>query len=167
MKPDTYLTLNQAAKSCGRSKGTISKAIKNGKMSVASKENGVFQIDPAEVFRVFPKKHVSSGSIDQVETTKKTYKTDVETQVKLVELETKLDSESKQKEIYKDQVIKLEQDRDNWRDQANKLLLSEPINTQFTNKKFMSKKMIIIWFFIVSMISVILTYMTKTFWISY
>lgn len=51
-----YLTLGQAAKEVGKSKGTLSKAVKDGKLSVAKKdENGSFQIDPAELFRVFPK----------------------------------------------------------------------------------------------------------------
>jgi len=51
-----YLTLSQAAKEIGKSKGTLSKAVKDGKLSVAKKdENGSFQIDPAELFRAFPK----------------------------------------------------------------------------------------------------------------
>ena len=63
-----YLTLSQAAKEVGKSKGTLSKAVKDGKLSVAKKdENGSFQIDPAELFRVFPKqkKRNETGSIEQ------------------------------------------------------------------------------------------------------
>jgi hypothetical protein len=49
------LTLNQAAKECGRAKSTLSKAIKTGKISVEHGDKGAFLIDPAELFRVFPK----------------------------------------------------------------------------------------------------------------
>lgn len=48
--------MGQAAEMCGWSKGAISKAIKSGKMSVHGKTKAGFQLDPAEVLRVFPKK---------------------------------------------------------------------------------------------------------------
>ena len=47
------LTLSQAAKTVGKSKPTVSKAIKDGKLS-AQKVNGVYQIEPSELLRVFP-----------------------------------------------------------------------------------------------------------------
>jgi excisionase family DNA binding protein len=46
-------TLGTAAKHVGKSKPTISKAIKDGKLS-ATKVNGVFEIEPSELLRVFP-----------------------------------------------------------------------------------------------------------------
>lgn len=49
------LTLNQAAKECGRAKSTLSKAIKSGKLSAERGDKGAFIIDTAELFRVFPK----------------------------------------------------------------------------------------------------------------
>lgn len=49
------LSLTQAAKEVGRSKPTISKAIKTGRLS-AEKVGVGYQIDPAELFRVYPKK---------------------------------------------------------------------------------------------------------------
>lgn len=60
MGNSTYLTLGQAAEMCGWSKGAISKAIKSGKMSVHSKTKAGFQLDPAEVLRVFPRKTETS-----------------------------------------------------------------------------------------------------------
>lgn len=56
MGNSVYLTLGQAAEMCGWSKGAISKAIKSGKLSVHEKTKAGFQLDPAEVLRVFPKK---------------------------------------------------------------------------------------------------------------
>lgn len=49
-----YLTLSQAAKRAGKSKGTISKYLKNGKLSYVSKDDNGYQIDPSELSRVFP-----------------------------------------------------------------------------------------------------------------
>jgi excisionase family DNA binding protein len=46
-------TLGTAAKHVGKSKPTISKAIKDGRLS-ATKVNGVFEIEPSELLRVFP-----------------------------------------------------------------------------------------------------------------
>lgn len=48
------LTLGQAAKETGLSKPTISAAIKSGRLSAARGEGGQYQIDPAELFRVYP-----------------------------------------------------------------------------------------------------------------
>jgi len=63
----TYLTLGQAAEMCGWSKGALSKAIKSGKMTVHGKTKAGFQLDPAEVLRVFPKKTETIG-FEQLET---------------------------------------------------------------------------------------------------
>jgi excisionase family DNA binding protein len=48
------LTLGQAAKETGVSKPTISKAISKGRISATKNEKGEYDIDPAELFRVFP-----------------------------------------------------------------------------------------------------------------
>ena len=48
------LTLGQAAKETGLSKTAISRAIKNGRLSATRGEQGEYQIDPAELFRVYP-----------------------------------------------------------------------------------------------------------------
>ena len=45
---------SQAAKATGKSVPTITRAIKSGKMSAEPKEGGGYQIDPAELHRVFP-----------------------------------------------------------------------------------------------------------------
>jgi len=63
----TYLTLGQAAEMCGWSKGALSKAIKSGKMSIHAKTKAGFQLDPAEVLRVFPKRTETQGN-EQSET---------------------------------------------------------------------------------------------------
>ncbi len=50
------LTLGRAAKEAGISKPSLSAAIKKGRLSAFKNESGVYEIDPAELFRVYPKK---------------------------------------------------------------------------------------------------------------
>lgn len=47
-------TLGQAAKATGKSKPTIQRAIKNGTISASKTGDGSYEIDPAELHRVFP-----------------------------------------------------------------------------------------------------------------
>jgi len=70
MGNSTYLTLGQAAEMCGWSKGALSKAVKSGQMSVHAKTKAGFQLDPAEVLRVFPRKTETQSS-EQLETPQK------------------------------------------------------------------------------------------------
>lgn len=49
------LSLSQAAKMTGRSKSTIGRALKAGRLSGIQNDDGTFSIDPAELFRVFPR----------------------------------------------------------------------------------------------------------------
>jgi len=48
------LTLNKAAQTCGRSKSTLIKAIKSGRLSAPRDDLGHYNIDPSELHRVFP-----------------------------------------------------------------------------------------------------------------
>ena len=58
------LTLNQAAKACGRSKSTLLNAISSGRMSAPKDDRGRYAIDPAELHRAFPFQ-VSDRSTDR------------------------------------------------------------------------------------------------------
>jgi len=48
------MTLNEAAKSCRKAKGTVLKAIKEGRLSAPKDTQGRYKIDPSELHRVFP-----------------------------------------------------------------------------------------------------------------
>jgi len=63
-----YLTLSEAAKQTGRSKETLSRAIKEGRLSVVEKTERGFKLDPAEVFRLFQPKQTNVTSGDQHQT---------------------------------------------------------------------------------------------------
>jgi hypothetical protein len=55
----------QAAKAAGKSRPTIARAIKNGKLSAARADDGSYEIDPAELARVFPLVGHESGPMKQ------------------------------------------------------------------------------------------------------
>ena len=48
-----YLTLGEASRQTGKHKTTLQRAIDDGRMSAHKNEHGHYQIDPAELFRVF------------------------------------------------------------------------------------------------------------------
>lgn len=54
------LSLNKAAKEASVAKSTLLEALKSGRMSAEKNAKGHWQIDPSELFRVFPK----SSSVD-------------------------------------------------------------------------------------------------------
>ena len=66
-----HLTLGEASKATGKAKSTISKAIKSGKLSVEGKTSAGYQINAAELFRVFPKPQ-SNTPIERLETPEET-----------------------------------------------------------------------------------------------
>lgn len=58
-------TLGTAARAAGVSKSTIHRAIKRGTISARSREAGGYEIDPAELHRVFPPVPMDSGEGDE------------------------------------------------------------------------------------------------------
>jgi hypothetical protein len=48
-------SISQAAKETGLSKSTISRAIKAGRISASKQDDGAYLIEPAELFRVYPR----------------------------------------------------------------------------------------------------------------
>ena len=49
------LSLSTAAKETGVSKSTLSRAIKSGRLSAERSHDGSYRIEPAELFRVYPR----------------------------------------------------------------------------------------------------------------
>jgi len=59
------LTLNKAAKAAKKSKATILDAIQSGRLSAPKDELGRYQIDPSELFRVYPANDQATGTENQ------------------------------------------------------------------------------------------------------
>jgi hypothetical protein len=60
--------LGQAAKAVGRTKPTIAKAIKSGKISASRAADGSYQIDPSELHRVYPMTGKTNGLMQRFDT---------------------------------------------------------------------------------------------------
>lgn len=106
------LSLSQAAKLAGKSKSTINRAIKTGKISAARHDDGSYSIDPAELSRAF--------RVEPLEGSKRSAAEPVETRLleRIEALEAML---SREREISTD----LKEDRDRWRQQATALLTDQ------------------------------------------
>ena len=107
-----HLSLGQAAKEAGVSKATISKALKIGKLSYVAKTTAGYEIDPAELFRVFPPKPLGNGKSERSQTPDETAQKHYDEVV----------------ELLRAQVRDLQADRDAWREQAQQAqrLLAAP-----------------------------------------
>lgn len=113
-------TLGEAAKATGKSKATISKSIKSGRISAVKDETGVFQIDPAELHRVYP----ITVSAEQEETLGKPREN--ATNDGLVrELQARLEAAHERLADKETMISDLREDRDKWRQQATALLVDQ------------------------------------------
>jgi hypothetical protein len=68
MSEQPTFTLGEAARAVNRSKSTLSKAIKSGRLSYMSRDGGEYQISAAELFRVFPANGNSNPEIERLAT---------------------------------------------------------------------------------------------------
>lgn len=110
METAMVYTLGEAAIAVGKSKATISKAIKTGRISAEKQLNGSYKIDPSELHRVYPPAP-STVEDERIETPSST-----EQKIrKTIELEVKLQAADKR-------IAELEEDREHWRQQATRLL---------------------------------------------
>lgn len=118
------VSMTKAAAMVGMSKGTLSKALKSGRLSAAEKTANGYLIDISELYRVFPKKPSEDVAQARLETSSETGKHQVDA------LERELRAVREASEA-KDAVISdLRTDRDEWREQAKaaQRLLEGPKN---------------------------------------
>ncbi|WP_299847926.1 hypothetical protein [uncultured Paracoccus sp.] len=110
-------TLGEAAKATGKSKATISKAIKSGRISAVKDETGTFHIDPAELHRVY----APTVSVEREETlSKPTANTANDGLIR--ELQARLEAAQERLADKEAVITDLREDRDKWRQQATGLL---------------------------------------------
>ena len=110
-------TLGQAAKETGKSKTTIRRAVDRGRLSAKKNDKGEWEIDPAELHRVYP-------TVEHVTVTESNGVTQAELESarrEILLLEKHLERE---REINKS----IEKDRDHWRQQATALLTDQRRN---------------------------------------
>lgn len=113
-------TLGAAAKATGKSKATISKAIKSGRVSARKDETGTFHIDPSELHRVYPPTVYS----EQKETPANTAE-NANIDGTIRELQARLEAAHERLSDKEAVIADLREDRDRWRQQASALLLDQ------------------------------------------
>lgn len=110
-------TLGEAAKATGKSKATISKAIKSGRISAMKDEAGTFHIDPAELHRVYPTTVSNEHDKTREKPTANTANDGV-----IRELQARLEAAHERLSDKEAVISDLREDRDRWRQQATALL---------------------------------------------
>jgi hypothetical protein len=113
-------TLGEAAKATGKSKATISKAIKSGRISAQKDEIGTFHIDPSELHRVYPPAVSSEHNETPVNTPEKS---DIDGTIR--ELQARLEAAHERLSDKESVISDLREDRDKWRQQATALLADQ------------------------------------------
>lgn len=117
----TY-TLGTAATATGKAKGTIRNAIKKGRLSAnQDPDTKEYTIDPSELHRVYPPVS-NSGTVNTLTPHDSTALNTIETRV----LQVKLEAKDERISDLEKQLEKAEKNGDEWREQAQKLLLSSP-----------------------------------------
>lgn len=114
------MSLSEAATATAQSKSTIWRAIKAGRLSAAKNDTGEFQIDPAELHRVFP---IGTTEQRSGNASAKRDATAADRSATAV-LDMEIAGLKAMAELLRDQVIEARKDRDAWRSQAERLLLT-------------------------------------------
>ena len=123
------LTLNQAAKAAHKSKAAILEAIRSGRLSADRNELQQWQIDPAELFRVYPQNQSDTSSENRDQPPEENHATAVlleriaKFEERIIASEAERARERRQLE---GQIDDLKADRDHWRQQATMLLTHQP-----------------------------------------
>ena len=112
------LSLSQAAKLTGKSKSTINRAIKTGKISATRHNDGSYSIDPSELSRAFNVEPPNSSKRREAQPDG-TYL--------LEHIEALKAMLNREREISAD----LKEDRDRWRQQATALLTDQRAVSSF------------------------------------
>ena len=113
-------TLNEAAKATGKSKTTIHRALKSGKVSAIKRENGAYAIEPAELHRVFPPVPAERNEERSIRNDTEHLRDDQGTL--RIQLETIEKERERERQQLQETITDLREDRDRWRQQATALL---------------------------------------------
>lgn len=109
------LSMGEAARRVGRTKGTLSKAIATGRLNVVEKTKHGYLIDVDELTRVFPERTAQTSSNRSSSTNESSERDAAE-----------LTMLRRENDLLRQQLEDVRADRDAWRDQARRLLPPEP-----------------------------------------
>lgn len=137
-KNNPYISLSEAAKQTGKSKSVLSKALNNGTLSYVEKSETGYKIDPSELFRVFELKNENPVQEPKKEQ-KRTHNENIENLLRIKELELKLEVTEREKDFYRLQCDKVETEKEDWKKQAQTLLLKAPEKPAEKGKGFFAR----------------------------
>lgn len=113
-------TLGDAARAVGKSKTTLHRAIKSGRISAIKAEDGSYSIEPSELHRVFPpvtpllrREPLQGNDKEQQGNTSENLRIQLEVQAK---------ERQRERALLQETIADLREDRDRWRQQATALL---------------------------------------------
>lgn len=115
-------TAGQAAKATGVATATITRALKSGKISGQKDINGAWIIDPAELHRVFP-----PVSLKERE---KSFMKQNATPYEMDERPSESDALQREIQVLREALSDVREDRDKWRDMAERLSIAPPITSK-------------------------------------
>jgi len=132
------MSLREAARETGRSKGAILRAIQAGGLSAAKTDDGSWSIEPSELSRIYELK--SGVAVQVTENERVGQGISDETAIRVTQLESEIKAlqasiatererraEDRQRMIemrveHSERIIELQAERDDWREQAKRLL---------------------------------------------
>ncbi len=129
------LSLREAAQHTGTSKSTILRAIQSGRLSAPRTDIGGYDIDPAELFRVYPPSPTGtvpdhSGPRNEGHgAASKTQQDATEIRIRNAGLEAEVKALREMVEEQRRRADEMREDRDSWRGQAERLAIAAPIVT--------------------------------------
>lgn len=121
-------TLGTAAKVTGKSKTSILRALKSGRLSYVEKTADGYKIDPAELQRVFtivtPEAGTQPDTVERTVTAESNTLTPETIRIKELEirLEMALENAVQIKQTSEQRIKEIQDDRDHWRRQATAVL---------------------------------------------
>jgi hypothetical protein len=104
------LSLSEAGTAAGIAKSTIWRAIKTGRISATRTHTGTYQVDPAELFRVFPPAMPKDADMKRA--------TMAVEPGAMAALEFQISALKEVSSLLKEQLDDVRKDRDAWRTQA-------------------------------------------------
>ena len=113
-------TLNEAAKATGKSKTTIHRALKSGKISANKTDSGAYAIEPAELHRVFPSVPTERNAERSIGNGEEHPHDDFGTL--RIQLESVKNERERERQQLQETIADLREDRNRWRQQATALL---------------------------------------------
>jgi len=113
-------TLGEAAKAVGKSKTTLHRAIKSGKISASKADDGSYIIEPSELHRLFPS--VTPGTTDAPLHRNDTEQLGNSSGTLRIQLEMQEKERERERALLQETIADLREDRDKWRQQATALL---------------------------------------------